>query len=137
MRIATLATLATTNVNANAGVQTLQNDETFGEYRFVHSEQGVFIADNFIGLTRKQYDFALLLFRNMSQPVSIAHIRQTVWNQSAAIVSRTIDSHASMIRSKLNLRPRNGYILSSIYRYGYLLEQLHPHEFVRRQDDLG
>jgi two-component system, OmpR family, response regulator len=98
--------------------------ESFGEYRFDHSGQGVFIAGNFISLTRKQYDFSLLLFRNMSRPVSISHIREVVWNQKAALVSRTIDSHASMIRSKLNLRPDNGYILSSVYRYGYILEQV-------------
>jgi two-component system OmpR family response regulator len=99
-------------------------EESFGEYRFDQSGQGVFLAGNFIGLTRKQYDFSLLLFRNMSRPVSISHIRQVVWNQKAALVSRTIDSHASMIRSKLNLRPDNGYILSSVYRYGYILEQV-------------
>ena len=105
---------------------TVQNipEESFGEYRFDHYEQGVFISGNFIGLTRKQYDFALLLFRNMSRPVSISHIREVVWNQKAALVSRTIDSHASMIRTKLNLRPRNGYILSSVYRYGYILERV-------------
>ena len=36
----------------------------FGEYRFDHSERGVFISGSFINLTRKQYDFALLLSRN-------------------------------------------------------------------------
>jgi two-component system OmpR family response regulator len=98
--------------------------EKFGEYRFDQSEHGVFISGNFISLTRKQYDFALLLFRNLSRPVSISHIREVVWNQKAALVSRTIDSHASMIRTKLNLRPRNGYILSSVYRYEYILERV-------------
>jgi two-component system OmpR family response regulator len=131
MRIAIL-----TAPGAKAGGPTFQQHETFGEYRFVHTEQGVFVADKFIGLTRKQYNFALLLFRNLSRPVSTAHIRQTVWNQSAPVVSRTIDSHASVIRSKLKLRPRNGYILCSVYRYGYILDQLHTHEPADRQDDL-
>lgn len=111
-------------------------EESFGEYRFDHSGQGVFISGNFIGLTRKQYDFSLLLFRNMSRPVSISHIRQVVWNQKAALVSRTIDSHASMIRSKLNLRPHNGYILSSVYRYGYILEQVSEHGMTSEPGEL-
>jgi two-component system OmpR family response regulator len=111
--------------------------ESFGRYRFDPSERGVYISDDFIGLTRKQYGFSLLLFRNMSRPVSISHIRQVVWNQQAALVSRTIDSHASTIRAKLNLRPHNGYILSSVYRFGYLLEQVSaPGFFANRGDDL-
>jgi DNA-binding response OmpR family regulator len=136
--IADILRLPTTSESLIARVDTILSrtskgarscpEESFGEYRFDHSGQGVFIAGNFISLTRKQYDFSLLLFRNMSRPVSISHIREVVWNQKAELISRTIDSHASMIRSKLNLRPHNGYILSSVYRYGYILEQVsEPH----------
>jgi DNA-binding response OmpR family regulator len=66
----------------------------------------------------------LLLFQHLGRPVSRAHILSTVWKQSVGIPSRTMDTHMSVLRSKLGLRPDQGYRLTPIYGYGYLFERL-------------
>ncbi|MFT5371611.1 MAG: two-component system response regulator RegX3 [Lysobacterales bacterium] len=43
---------------------------------------------------------------------------------NSTVNTRTVDTHISRIRSKLNLRPENGWQLSSVYHYGYRLERL-------------
>ena len=38
--------------------------------------------------------------------------------------SRTLDTHISRLRLKLELQPSNGFLLSAIYGLGYRLEPL-------------
>jgi DNA-binding response OmpR family regulator len=42
------------------------------------------------------------------------------------MMSRTLDAHISQIRNRLGLRPENGLRLSSVYSFGYRLEQVEP-----------
>lgn len=75
-------------------------------------------------LTQKEFDLALLLFRNLGRPLSRAYILEAVWLRDIEIPSRTMDTHISRVRTKLKLRPENGFRLAPVYSYGYRLEQL-------------
>lgn len=75
-------------------------------------------------LTRKEYDLALLLFRHLGRPLSRAYMLEMLWPDEAERSSRTLDTHISRVRNKLGLRPDNGYRLSPVYSYGYLLEHV-------------
>ena len=77
-----------------------------------------------IDLTQKEFQLALLLFRNLGKPLSRGHIRSAVWGHGIDVPSRTMDTHVSRVRTKLGLRPDSGYLLAPVYSYGYRLEHL-------------
>jgi DNA-binding response OmpR family regulator len=77
-----------------------------------------------IELTQKEFDLALLFFRHLGRPLSRAFIHESVWSREVELISRTMDTHVSRVRNKLQLRPENGYRLAPVYSYGYRLEQV-------------
>jgi len=79
-----------------------------------------------IRLTQKEFDLALLLFRNLGRLLTRAYMLDTVWGSGAEVTPRTVDTHASQLRSKLGLNAENGWRLRAVYQYGYRLEQLAP-----------
>lgn len=75
-------------------------------------------------MTQKEFDLALLLFRNMGKPLSRSHIQESVWGRDTDLPSRTMDTHISRVRSKLALRPEQGFRLTPVYGFGYKIEQI-------------
>lgn len=96
----------------------------FGNYSFETRTHRLTMKGNLVELTQKEFDLALLLFRNIGRPLSRAYILEAVWSRDVEIPSRTMDTHVSRVRSKLQLRPENGFRLAPVYSYGYRLEQL-------------
>lgn len=96
----------------------------FGNYVFESQLGRLSINGAQVELTQKEFDLALLLFRNVGRPLSRAYINESVWVRESELPSRTLDTHVSRVRSKLRLRPENGYRLAPVYSYGYRLEQL-------------
>jgi DNA-binding response OmpR family regulator len=96
----------------------------FGLYIFEVRTGRLVIDGNPVELTQKEFDLALLFFRNLGRPLSRAYILEAVWARDIEIPSRTMDTHVSRVRSKLQLRPENGFRLAPVYSYGYRLEQI-------------
>ncbi|WP_087733965.1 response regulator transcription factor [Paraburkholderia piptadeniae] len=108
----------------NPGQEPVAEKEVFGAYEFEPGSKRVRVRGHAVTLTHKEFELALLLFKHLSRPLSRLHILEAIWKQAAAIPSRTIDTHVSMLRAKLGLRPENGYRLMPIYGYGYRLERI-------------
>ena len=79
-----------------------------------------------IDLTIKEFDLTLFLFRHLGQLLSRGHILESIWGRSPELNTRTVDTHVSRIRNKLDLGQASGYRLSSVYFYGYRLERIVP-----------
>ena len=95
----------------------------FPPYRFDAGESRVSVNGEDIVLPQKEFAVALLLFRHVGRLVSRGHLFEAVWGRGAELSSRTVDTHVSRVRSKLRLRPENGYRLVPVYGYGYRLER--------------
>ncbi len=80
--------------------------------------------DTPVRLTDKEFELACFLFRNLGRLVTREQILASVWGYETDVNTRTVDTHISRIRKKLNLVPENGWRLGSIYHQGYRLEQL-------------
>jgi DNA-binding response OmpR family regulator len=94
----------------------------FGPYEFDVSLRTVLTDGKLIELTLKEFQLAHLLLSNEGRLLSRQHMIESVWNNGAGVNSRTLDTHISQVRHKLNLRPENGYRLMSVYSMGYRLE---------------
>jgi DNA-binding response OmpR family regulator len=96
----------------------------FGNYIFESRTGRLTMSGVDIEVTQKEFDLALLFFRNLGRPLSRAYILEAVWSRDVEVPSRTMDTHVSRVRSKLQLRPENGFRLAPVYSYGYRLEQI-------------
>jgi DNA-binding response OmpR family regulator len=104
--------------------QNMPEQIQFGQYVFDLRNAQLTMDDVPVDLTQKEFSLALLLFRNLGRPLSRAYILEAVWSRNIEIPSRTMDTHVSRVRSKLQLRPENGFRLAPVYSYGYRLEQV-------------
>lgn len=98
--------------------------EVHGDTVF-HASAGAVTRDGqTVVLTAKEFGLAQLLFRNLHRALSRTYILETVWGNEPNLNSRSLDMHISRIRTKLNLRPEQGFRLTPIYSYGYRLERV-------------
>jgi DNA-binding response OmpR family regulator len=94
----------------------------FGPYQFEPGTRTLRVKGQAIELSEREYDLAFFLFQNLGRLLSREHLRGVIWGETNEGASRTLDTHISRLRTKLELAPSNGYLLSAVYRLGYRLE---------------
>lgn len=94
-----------------------------GPYAINLAERVVTLDKTLIELTDKEYDLTVFLFRNIGRLTSRGHISESVWGQTSDVQSRTVDTHVSRLRKKLDLGPARGVRLTPVYNFGYRLEK--------------
>lgn len=82
------------------------------------------VRDVSVELKPKEFDIAAMLFQSAGQIVTREQIMESVWGRELVMTSRTIDTHMSQVRTKLQLNPDNGVRLTTIYTIGYRLDML-------------
>lgn len=97
-------------------------------YRIEPAARAIYLEGVAIPLAPKEFELALLFFRNQGRLMSRDVIAECVWNREIPATSRTLDTHLSNIRQKLQLRPQHGVRLTSSYALGYRLELITPSE---------
>ncbi len=105
--------------------------ETFSEssvvsappYEFDPASASVRLQGELLDLTDRQFQLALVLFRNPGRLLSRQYLLEAVWGLNAQVQTRTLDIHVSQLRTALLLSD-NGWRINSVYAHGYRLELL-------------
>lgn len=94
----------------------------FGPYRFDLVARVISKAGSPVELQNREYELALLLFRHVNGVVPREKIIHELWGNVPLDGSRSLDTHASRLRRKLELSSETGYTLQSVYGRGYRLQ---------------
>lgn len=90
------------------------------DYAFNEFELSVTFDDQYVRLTEREFRLALFLFKNLGLNVSREALIEAAWGPGES-ESRKLDVHLYKIREKLDLVIERGWMLRSIYGYGYRL----------------
>jgi len=92
-------------------------------YYTVDSREGtVTLRGSKIDLTNIEFQIVASLFSNLGKPLSRELLATTAWGNTLSAKSRSLDTHIYRIRRKLELGPKNGLRLSTVYSLGYRLD---------------
>ena len=80
------------------------------------------VAGAEIELTQREYELACYLIRRQGRIVSRDALLENIWNLGPSVSTRTVDTHVSRLRKKLQLSGEHGWRLTAIYQHGYRLE---------------
>ena len=114
-----------------------ETEVVFGPYHFLPHSRTLHVNGEPLELKHREYELALFLFQNIGRLLSRDHLREAVWGQGTDAPSRSLDTHISRLRTKLDLRPGNGFLLSAIYGLGYRLEAIDGDTLITRPDPIS
>ncbi|MEZ5545616.1 MAG: response regulator transcription factor [Lysobacteraceae bacterium] len=103
--------------------ETRLDDETLAPYMIDPARRRITLNGEEITLTEREFDLALFLFRRRGRIVSRDSLLESVWNLPGDVATRTVDTHVSRLRKKLELGGEHGWRLSAVYQHGYRLER--------------
>ncbi|PRY65305.1 DNA-binding response OmpR family regulator [Vreelandella songnenensis] len=89
----------------------------------LHTEEHyISVSGKAIDLTEREYQLATLFFSKIGELITRAHLLELVWGIKGSVSTRTVDTHVSRLRRKLELDGRHGLRLRSVYQCGYRME---------------
>lgn len=92
-------------------------------YTFNTTKKVSMLGNKSVQLTNREFELAVFLFRNPGKLLSRNHILEAIWGiDNANVSTRTVDTHVSRLRKKLELGVEHGWELTSVYQHGYRLE---------------
>jgi DNA-binding response OmpR family regulator len=92
-------------------------------YRVDTRRRRISYAGKDVDLTPREFELATFLFRRHGRIVGRDSLLENVWNMNATVSTRTVDTHISRLRKKLDLNGEHGWRLAAVYQHGYRLEQ--------------
>jgi DNA-binding response OmpR family regulator len=96
--------------------------QRFGVIEVDPASRTVRRASQTVELAPKEFDLLLALLRAKGAVVSRLQVMREVWGYSAAIVSRTVDTHIAELRRKLEENPSSPRHIITVRKTGYRIK---------------
>lgn len=94
-----------------------------GNIKIFLQHRQVMLDNDFISLTKSEYDILLLLASNLNKTVTTQELYEKLWSSSDLMnTSRAIAMHISRLRHKLRLERNSRLELATVYKNGYCLK---------------
>jgi len=97
--------------------------ERFGAVEVIPASRSVLREGRAVALTPKEFDLLLALVRRRGAVASRMELLTEVWGYSAAVLSRTVDTHVAELRRKLEADPAAPDHILTVRKAGYRLEK--------------
>jgi DNA-binding response OmpR family regulator len=94
----------------------------FGEIEVRTATRSVLRGGREVPLTPKEYDLLVALLRRAGAVASRVDLMTEVWGYSAAVLSRTVDTHIAELRRKLEPEGSEESHILTVRKVGYRLE---------------
>jgi len=92
---------------------------TYVDLKVDEVKHQVYLADQEIILTNKEFELLLLLIKHPRRVFTRNQLLTTIWGYDTEVFTRTVDSHVSTLRKKLGAA---GQVIKSIPKIGYKVE---------------
>jgi len=103
--------------------ETRSRHVNFGPYTLDRMEKSIAVHEKEAKVTAKEFDLIDLFFQNLHRPLSRGYLFSRVWGGNAEMETRTIDVHISRLRAKLDLNPENGFVIRTVFGFGYRMDE--------------
>jgi len=98
------------------------NVERFGNVMVDLTARTVHVGDRLIDLTPREFDLLAALLRHRGKNVTRTELMREAWGHRAEVLSRTVDTHISELRHKLEPDPANPRHFITVWKTGYRLQ---------------
>ena len=103
-------------------VKNVSENVILGRYLLRPSASTIYLGDEEIVLPKREFDMAMLFFKNPNRLLSRQYLAAKLWGKVIDYQSRTIDTHVARLRKNLKLDPTCGISLNALYGFGYTLQ---------------
>jgi DNA-binding response OmpR family regulator len=94
----------------------------FGEVEVDAAARKVSRGGAEVSITLKAFDLLLALVEREGEVLSRQELLRTVWGHRGAVLTRTVDSHISELRHKLEPDPEDPRHIHTVWKIGYRFE---------------
>ncbi|GGA35098.1 response regulator transcription factor [Dyella nitratireducens] len=77
-----------------------------------------------VNLPVREFDLAMYFFRKVGCVVTKEELCEEIWGENDRKYDATLATYVSKLRHALQLRAKNGMLISTVYNHGYRLEEL-------------
>ena len=80
--------------------------------------------DIYVQLLKHLWVFGLIALLQFVNLFHLLSLLEKLWGLNAEVDTRTIDTHVSRIRRKLDIGPKHGWQIFPVYGWGYRIEKI-------------